>query len=245
MKRSSSIRLPEIDILRGLAIVLMILFHGTFDLQHFGNLNLNFPSSYWTIMPELIGSLFFSLVGLSAWLKYKSNPNSFKISLHKRGIFLLAVALGISVSTYWFSPETTVYFGALHCIGLSLLLLPFFANHFRWAWLWGIIFIFLGLILWQFKVSFLYLIWLGIAPFSGTGGDWFSLFPYLGVVLIGFWLGQFLYPLHKPIHHFLSQAITQRYLFRGLAFLGKHSLIIYVIHQPILIGILYQLKAPS
>jgi uncharacterized membrane protein len=238
---SKTYRVREIDFLRGFAILLMIGFHCTYDLQYFAKFNLSLPEAYWKLMPEFIGSLFFSVVGVSAWLTYLKDPPGFKKTLLKRSLYLLAISFLITLTTLFFDPKNIIYFGALHCIGSSLFLLPFFSQSKRWTPIWGCFFIALGLFLWQFKLSHPYFLWLGLAPLSGTGGDWFSLFPYFGVVLIGFSLGERLYPFQRPPNIFISHFISHTSIFRLFSFFGRHSLLIYLVHQPILIGLIQNL----
>lgn len=237
-------RVPEVDCLRGIAILLMVGFHLTFDLKYFAKISLDLPHAYWRFMPELIGGLFFTVVGLTASIQFKTNPIHFSKRLVHRGLVLGLVSLGISVVSYWFSPESVIYFGALHCISLSLIALPLFVKQPRRLFTLGCSFIGLGWILWQFTVPFPYLLWLGLVPQSGTGGDWFSFFPYFGVVLVGFWLGNRFYQEHPRLSSRLPALFTENIVFRGLARLGNYSLPIYLLHQPVLLGLLSLIKLP-
>ncbi len=68
------------------------------------------------------------------------------------------------------------------------------------------------------------------------GGDWYPLIPWFGVVLLGVEIGKYLYPLpdnRGPRPAFLDRP---KKVSRLLVFLGRHSLVIYLIHQPIFIG---------
>ena len=80
---------------------------------------------------------------------------------------------------------------------------------------------------------------LGVTPTSYPAVDFFPIFPWLGVVFLGIFLGNMLYAANK--RHFPLPDWGDIFPFNGLEFLGRHSLLIYVIHQPILLAMLYLL----
>jgi uncharacterized membrane protein len=129
-------------------------------------------------------------------------------------------------------------FGVLHCIGLSIILAyPLIRFRFP-ALVLGILCIIVGLVLLTtVTVDYPWLLWLGVVPMNFVTLDYFPLLPWFGVVLIGIFLGNSLYKNNTrtlPLNDYSKfSAIC------GLCFLGRHSLIIYLLHQLVIIGLLY------
>ena len=220
----------------------MISFHITYDLEIFGEVKLCLPKWYWNWIPELIGSLFLLVVGVSTWLDFDSLSGRNFRSLIRRGAKLCAVALAITAVTLLATPQRAVYFGIIHCIGFAVLLSYPFLRRPKYNLVLGLIVIFAGVLLSQFRFPFSALMWLGFTPQVGTGGDWYPLVPWFGFVLIGIFIGEKVYSSGRDVRCELVQMITENKSSRGLAFLGRHALVIYLIHQPILIGIILLLR---
>ena len=230
-------RRSEIDMARGIAIILMMIFHLLYDLRTFGNVPVAMPDAYWRFMPEVIGTLFFGLLGVSAWLKFQEEKQSqLRWNFFKRGVRLFLIALTITAATGYFIPKFTIYFGVLHCISVSLMLLYPFLRFGNLNLTLGVIVIGATFFLQQYRFSFPWLMWIGFQPEKGTGGDWYPLIPWFGVVLLGIELGRRLYPTSDVRGPWSPLAAQQQLIFVFLAFLGRHSLVIYLIHQPIFIG---------
>jgi uncharacterized membrane protein len=132
-----------------------------------------------------------------------------------------------------------VVFGILHLIGISIILAyPVIKLRYENLVL-GIVFVALGMFINKVTVGFPWLLWLGLMPARFYSIDYFPLLPWFGVVLIGVFLGNSLYPHYTRnfnLHDFSNFAVM-----RFLSFLGRHSLFIYLVHQPVLITVLYLL----
>ncbi len=216
-----------LDQLRGIAIILMVIFHLAFDLNHFAFIEINiYGNLFWFGFPRFITALFLLICGISLHLAYKK-----EISYKKFGIKLLKltiIASAISLITYLNSPDRWIYFGIIHCIALSTILALPLVRHPRIALLCGLTVLSIRFPL-QFKPNFLF-------SSSGHSLDFIPIYPWLSVVLIGIFLGSIgTYKIQMP----KALPASSRQL---LAFLGNHSLLIYVIHQPILFGMLFLLK---
>ncbi len=213
-------RFPLIDQIRGFAIVLMIIFHFFYDLKVFGYNNINFSRDFfWFELPRVIVFLFLLAMGLSMPLIHSEKVNWKKF--WPRWIKIALGALAISIYTYFMFRSSWVYFGTLHCIALaSLVSLPFI----RIPRISAII----GLILISLKLFFnITLPWLEL---SHASMDYIPLFPWIGCVFMGFGLWSLGFHQLNP---FKSK------LFLPLEKMGQHSLLIYIIHQPILYGAVY------
>ncbi len=242
MDESLKVRFWEVDFLRGWAIVLMVLFHSVFDLNYFGVYEVEISSGIWFYLARFTASLFLLLVGVSLILSYSrakllGEEDRFRFRLLKRSIWIFSLGLGITLVTYFSIGKGFIVFGVLHLIGISLLLAyPFLRLHWQ-NFIFGSFFIAVGLYLQTVNVEFPWLIWLGLAPQDFYSLDYVPIFPWFGVVLMGMGLGDLLYPRLPSQGH---SAGSRRFPFvRSLAFLGRNSLAIYLVHQPVLIALLY------
>jgi uncharacterized membrane protein len=242
MQRSGQNRFPEVDALRGCAIVMMLLYHTLFDLVFFGNLKMNLFSPFWRGYVLFGASLFIGLAGLSLTLSFsreRKHRNVVPFSKYlKRGLLLFFYGMAITLVTYLAIPEAYVRFGVLHCIGTSIILAYPFIPRPWLSFLGGIGSIVAGYFLSLRIFPFSFLLFLGFKPPRFSTLDYFPLFPWFGVVLLGIFAGNFLYP--RGERRFTPPNIPA-FPFRGLAFLGRHSLTIYLFHQPVILGLLFLL----
>ena len=219
-KLKGASRYAIIDQIRGVAIVLMVFFHLFFDLKMFGAVSINFSKDpFWYFIPRLIVFLFLIAVGLSLALVHEKKiywkkflPRFYKISL---------LALCISLITRFLFPTTWIYFGTLHCIALcSLLALPLL----RFPKLS------LTIALSLLMPSMLFDKTLPWFTLPHASMDYISPFPWFGVVCLGLFLKT------KGFH---TINLGHGKVLSALSLLGRHSLKIYILHQPLLFGVLY------
>jgi uncharacterized membrane protein len=239
MMKTVRTRFWEIDFLRGIAVVMMIVFHFFYDLNYFHILSLNLYSG-WSLVYVYVGaSIFIGLVGVSLVLSYEHAKNrlSQKELILKyviRGLKIFGLGLVITVMSWWYLGEGFIVFGALHCIGVSIILAyPFLGFKYLKLPL-GMIIIGLGAGLKLIMVDYLYLVWLGLRSSEFFTVDYFPLLPWFGVVLVGMFVGKTLYS--ESLRHFPLKDYSQTGVVRVIGWLGRHSLIIYLLHQPILMG---------
>lgn len=238
MEEKTSGRFWEIDLLRGIAIIMMIIFHFLYDLNYFNVYNLNLNLGYILIYLYSIGSIFLLLVGISLTLSYSriqeslSKKESYKKFI-KRGLFIFGLGLLITIVSWYYLGEGFIIFGVLHCIGISIILSIPFLQYRYLNLLIGTILIIFGIILKGYSFNFNFLLWLGFAPTSFYTVDYFPLLPWFGVVLIGIFFGSSLYPNYK--RKFKLKDYNDFIVVRFLGYLGRHSLIIYFFHQPIML----------
>ncbi|MEN3203383.1 MAG: heparan-alpha-glucosaminide N-acetyltransferase [Atribacterota bacterium] len=235
-------RFPEVDALRGCAIVMMLVYHTLFDLVFFGNLKMDLFSLFWRGYVTTGASLFVGIAGLSLTLRFNREREGYGTSLFlkylKRGFLLLVYGAAITIVTYLVFPEAYIRFGVLHCLGASTILAYPFIPRPQLSFFLGLGCIVLGNALSNRSFSFSSLFWLGFKPHNFLTLDYFPLFPWFGVVLLGISLGNLLYPLGKRRFTFPEKP---HLLLQGLAFLGRHSLAIYLLHQPAIIAFLLSL----
>jgi uncharacterized membrane protein len=242
MENRQIVRFWEVDFLRGMAIVLMVLFHLAFDLNYFGVQQIEVASGFWFYLARFTASLFLLLVGVSLTLSHSrarllGQEDRFRYRLMKRSLWIFSLAIGVTLVTYFFIGKGFIVFGVLHLIGISLLLAyPFLRLH-GVNFLFGLSFILAGLFLQSLSVDFPWLLWLGLAPMDFRSVDYFPLLPWFGVILIGVAFGDLFYRGYRrriPVPDLAGSSLVS-----GLAFLGRNSLAIYLAHQPVLIGLMY------
>jgi uncharacterized membrane protein len=201
----------------------MIIFHFSFDLDHFSLIEIDIISDpFWYFFPRLIVFLFIFLTGMALTLVHnkKIKWNSFI----KRQLLISFWAVFISLVTYYFFPQNWIYFGTLHAIAvISIMSLPFL-NSPRISLLIAIC-LFIPSIFWDLTIP-----WFNL-PHSSW--DYISPFPWAGAALLG------IFAVHKGFHKII---IPQNKLTQSINYMGRHSLIIYLIHQPILFSILILLS---
>jgi uncharacterized membrane protein len=242
MVESPTVRFWEVDLLRGVAIVLMVLYHLVFDLNYFAVYEVEISSGFWLAVARLTASLFLLLVGLSLTLSHSrarllGQEDRFRLRLLKRSAWILGLALGVTLVTCLFIGKGFIVFGVLHLIGLSLLLAYPVLRLKRANFIFGLLFVLLGLYLQNISVGFPWLLWLGLAPPDFYSVDYFPVFPWFGVILVGMGLGSQLYPGYRRKMDLPD--LSRSPFVRALAFLGRNSLAIYLAHQPIIIAIMY------
>lgn len=242
MVNKSYERFWEVDFSRGIAVIMMIIFHFLYDLNYFDLYKIDLYSGYFLIYLYIGASLFIMLVGISLSLSYSrvqklQTKKELQLKYFKRGLKIFGLGLVITLVSWIYLDEGFIVFGILHCIGISIILaIPFL--RFRYLNLsLGFILILLGAILKNLTFDFNWLVWLGFVPSSFYTIDYFPLLPWLGVVLVGIFIGNSLYPNFK--RKFSLRNLDSFRVIRFFCFLGRHSLIIYFVHQPIMLTAFY------
>ena len=243
-KKVSARRLWEIDTLRGFAIVQMIFYHFVWDLHFFGLYQGNLFSGPWQWFARTIATQFLFLVGISLTLSYHREIQQGETNLFTkyflRGAKIFGWGLVITIGTYFFIGQGFVIFGILHLIGFSIMISYPFLRLNRWvALLTGLTMIGVGLYIDSVVVDYPWLIWLGLKQQGIAMVDYYPVLPYSGIALLGIFAGYILYRDH--LRQFALPDWSDNQFVSGLRFLGRHSLLIYLIHQPILIAIFFVL----
>ena len=246
MDNKSIVRLWEIDFLRGIAIIMMIIFHFLYDTNYFGIYRVNLQESYLLFFNYSIGTIFLLLVGVSLTLSYSRIENiltkkDLRLKFFKRGLKIFCMGLIITIITWYFIGGRFVAFGVLHCIGISIILAYPFLRFRFFNFLVGGFLIILGLILRNLTLNFYWLFWLGLKYPDLHSIDFFPILPWFGVVLIGIFVGNSLYPKYRRA--FSLKDLSGSIFVRFFCFLGRHSLLIYFLHHIVLLSIVYIILA--
>lgn len=231
-------RFWEIDSLRGIAIISMIIFHALCDLAFFGDFRFKLYSGLLLYFQRFIAITFIFLVGVSLNISLaRINPSKRAFLKYlKRGLTIFGWGLVITLVTWLFLKDGFIIFGILHFIGLSVILAyPFLRLKYSNLFI-GILLIALGICLREFLFDFKWLMWLGFTPMGIYTVDYFPLLPWFGIVLIGIFFSKVLYKEGKRA--IALPELGSYFGIRQLQFLGRHSLFVYIAHQPLLIALL-------
>lgn len=221
-------RIWELDALRGLFILCMTVIHLPGNLAQFGGLEMGTFPAWWGVVSTYGHILFILISGICVTLAARS---------FRRGVVVFGAGLLISYVTLYMElvmdmGTMRIWFGMLHMLGACMMLYPIFKKLPPWALLLiGISMVGLGLWLRTFRISVDFLFPLGLRGNKiYRGRDYFPLFPGMGWFLIGAFLGKTLYRRKTTL---LPKVNSHNPILRFFQFCGRHSLFIYLAHQPV------------
>lgn len=223
-----STRLAVLDAARGFAVILMAVYHATWDAVYFRLTDIAlFTDPFWIAFPRFIAGLFLGIAGFSLVLWWRAGADRPRFA--RRLAMVGASAAAITGATWLAFPQQYVFFGILHCLTLgSLLALPFFRL--------PLLAVLGAAVLFVAGPSFLsappfdapWLRWLGLVTLRPSTVDYVPVFPWFGVLLGGLFLGRLVLD-----RGWMPEVGAPRFL----RWMGRHSLAIYLLHQPILFGL--------
>ena len=231
-------RIEMLDLARGLALFAMATYHFSWDLEQFGYLDQGMTThGLLKAYARSIAGSFMFLAGVSLMLAHGSGlrPQAFL----KRLMMVGGAALLISIVTIFATPDSFIYFGILHSIaaasivGIAFLRLP------------GLITVLAGiacLALPQFYRDELFnpswLSWIGLFTVPPRSNDFVPLLPWVGPFLIG--MGSTRLAVRSGLTERLATIRTgENGAARATRFCGRHSLAFYLVHQPVLIALVW------
>ncbi len=240
------LRFIEIDSIRGVAIILMVIYHIIYNLSFLGISNNIDPHSIVSLaVGRSAAILFIFVAGVSLSLSHsryiKMNGRSPGPGKYiNRGSRIFVYGLMITLVTYLMLDKGTVIFGILHLIGLSVILAYPFLGRGKQNIYIGIMMIASGIYMMGLSFGTGWLLWLGLRPVGIFMLDYFPIFPWFGLVRLGMYAGERHYGGYE--RRFWIPDISQSNVARKLSYLGRHSLLIYLVHQPIIIAVLSSLS---
>jgi uncharacterized membrane protein len=231
----------EIDLLRTIAIVMMITFHTLYLLNYFDIQNTGVPGThydFWWWFPKLTGGTFIFVAGVSLTITYSRSKRMSGFML--RGLKIFGWGMAITLITWLISRQGYVRFGILHFFGIAFILAPFFARYRYTNLVLGAALMAIGIYLQEQRilVDFPWLLWLGLIPRGFLTMDYWPLLPWFGLFLIGMFCGKQLYPQGNrrfSIPDF-SNPVTS-----ALTLPGRYPLVIYLAQWPAIMGVLLML----
>lgn len=230
-------RLDWIDALRGLSLLAMFAYHLIWDLAYFGLITRQIPlSPGFKLFGHGIAATFLSLVGLSLVLAHQKHWH-WSAFWRRLAVLVLASAV-ISLVTYILFPDSFIFFGIIHCIALvSLLAVPTLRLPLVALWLLALLILLLPAIAADPHFDQPLLWWTGLGLEQPESNDWRPLFPWGGFAFLGMALmrqGQ----AWDVLSH-LAQWRAKTGLSRLLVWGGRHSLLVYLVHQPVFLGLVF------
>ncbi|PZO77376.1 MAG: hypothetical protein DI629_14795 [Mesorhizobium amorphae] len=228
-------RFPLVDLARGAALIAMAIYHFTWDLEFFGYLAAGTTAQGgWKIFARCIASSFLFLVGVSLVLAHLRGIRW--APFLRRMAMVAGAALAITAITYAAVPDEFIFFGILHQIALaSLLGLLFLRLPAPLTALAGAGVIALPFLFRSEAFAHPLLWWIGLAPVPPRSNDFVPVFPFFGAVLLGLSFAK-----SQAVRGWLATAVSATpNALKPLAFIGRHSLAFYLVHQPILIALVW------
>ncbi len=227
-----STRFDRLDALRGVAIVWMAAFHFSYDLNYFRFIHQDFyRDPVWTLQRACIVTLFLLCAG--AGQAVASAQGQSVLRFWKRWAQVAGCALLVSAGSWWMFPRSYISFGVLHGIAVMLIVVRLTASWGAWRWPLGLIAIALPRLVQDPFFDSRATDWIGLVTHLPVTEDYVPVLPWLGVMWWGAAAGQWLLA-RRP--QWLAGALPGAA--RPLALLGRWSLSFYMVHQPVLIGLL-------
>ena len=236
-------RIAAIDAARGGALAGMVVYHLIWDFAHFDLIAPTAPFAPATrALSHVVASAFLALVGVSLAL---AHPHGLRRDAFLKRLALIAGAAAlVTAASYAIDASEPILFGILHCIFVASLIAALFVAAPPWAALIvGALAVAAPFALTSAAFNPPALVWIGLGTAAPATLDWRPLLPWAGVVLIGLGVAQAASP--RLTDWRWTAWRPARRPGRAFAFAGRHSLVIYLVHQPILFGLLWSFAAAT
>ena len=227
-------RIWELDAARGLCVLGMVIIHFIYDLSSLYGL---FPmpnNPIYVILKDWGGILFLLISGICVTLGKRPV---------KRGLLVFCCGLAVTAVTVGMyllglsGKGIIIYFGVLHCLGVCMMLWPLLNRLPKWALaVLGVSLAAVGLsFMYGLRVDSPFLFPFGLMRWDFVSSDYFPILPNLGYFLIGAFLGKTLYAKKESL---FPKANTTNLFIRFFLWWGKMSLPVYLLHQPLIAGMI-------
>ncbi|GAB4488493.1 MAG: DUF1624 domain-containing protein [Thermodesulfovibrionales bacterium] len=237
-------RFGELDALRGAAVLMMIVSNFMLDLRHAGFLTELPAELFWAVFARLTAGLFVLIAGIALTLSHVRTGSPGFATYARRGAGIFSLGMLVTAATRVFSGENYVIFGVLHLIGTGIILSYPFLRFRLPALVPGCIMIAAWFaFLRPVRLGTPALLWLGLRTDGFRSLDYTPLFPWFGVMLLGLACGRFVFP--GGGRKYRSDRANGTAALRFLGYAGRHSLLVYLLHQPLLLALLYAVRTVS
>ena len=243
-------RVEVVDAARGVAIVMMIAYHFCFDLTYFHWTDWKMlDDAPWIAWRSAIVTTFLFVVGMSLALREDRERRDGRSgwldpAFLRRWAQVAGAALLVTVGSAFLFPETFIYFGVLHFVAVAIWLCRRAPRLGGWAIVGGAGALVVGLSIADEAFDPRWINWIGLAANKPLTEDYVPLLPWLGVVLIGcgagaLWARRGFAPSRRVAVAWNAMPAAVR---RTLTTLGRWSLTIYLLHQPLLLGLMTAIR---
>lgn len=233
-------RYALLDVARGGALLLMFIYHFSWDLTFFRMADFQIFSDWkWIWFAKFIASIILFVMGIASVMARRRNPGGLDPAAFLRRLAIIAAAAGlVSAATFIVDARSYIFFGILHHIAVASVIL--LLVHRLPGALVAILAALIALAPEYLRFDFFnadYLMWLGLYTEAPGSVDYVPLLPWLALPLAGVLAGRALFR-GDAVPAILTWA-PDNPVSKAVHFLGRHSLVVYLIHQPILFGSLY------
>jgi len=224
MRKISKNRIWEIDMARGILVILMIILHILFNLEYFYGIPVNYSYGIINVLRNICATFFIIISGISTF---------FSRSSIKRGLMFFSVAIIITLATYIFNSEEYIVFGILHMISICMLISPVLKKLSKhWLFVLLVALILISIVISDIQVKNNYLFMFGLRNKNFNSLDYYPLLPWSLFFVAGILLGKTIYRDKKSIFSFQVKDNL-------INLIGRHSLLVYVVHQPVILAIMF------
>ncbi len=226
-------RYSILDFIRWISVLGMIFFHANYLLEYiFQKDTIPLTDGFWNVLWYLVVTTFIFLAGFVSVLSLQRNSIDEIIQKTLKRIGMLSLlALSVTIVTYLYIPEARISWGILHFLALASLIGILTVRSWYLAFFLGIL-VFAFPYFLSLDIGSFFLIPIGFPPRDYFSADYYPLFPWFGYYLVG--QGMWYMCKKFQLLIYLDWNISKNNFF---TFLGRHALIIYMIHVPILYGV--------
>jgi uncharacterized membrane protein len=229
-------RIAAIDAARGAALIGMAIYHLSWDFAYFGLAAPTFPvTPPMRLFSHTVAGAFLALAGVSLALAHHDAFD--RRSFQRRLAIIVGAAALVTIASRLLAPADAIYFGILHCIAVaSLLAAPLVRAPISAAFVAAAL-AFVAPFLANPTFNTPAVVWLGLDTIPPDTFDWRPLAPWSGFVFLGLAFARIY--RRGLTQSRLAQWRPSTTFSRVLAWAGRHSLAIYLVHQPVLFAILF------
>jgi uncharacterized membrane protein len=229
-------RFDRLDALRAVAILWMAAFHFCFDLNYYRFIQQDFyRDPFWTVQRSVIVSLFLFCAGFGQAVAWEQGQSWQRF--WRRWGQVAACALLVTAGSYLMFPRSYISFGVLHGIALMLIITRLTAGAGLWLWPMGLVAVLLPHYVQSSFFDTRFTNWVGLITRKPITEDYAPLLPWIGVMWWGLAAGQWIL---KNRRDWVTGVMPST--LAPLATLGRWSLSFYMLHQPVLIGLLLAVR---
>ncbi|MFH1106272.1 MAG: heparan-alpha-glucosaminide N-acetyltransferase [Candidatus Micrarchaeota archaeon] len=226
-------RFAALDAARGVALLVMALYHLAFDLQFFNGYALGVESWQWQLFARVVAASFLFIAGVSLYISDSRLSREGRFRHHfARGARIFAAGILITIVTLALFPKFAIWWGVLHCIGFGVAALWIFARRPGAALVAAMVVLAVSALPVSFEGMGGWMLWAGFPPAGFQSFDYVPVIPWAAPFLLGIWAGR------HAMRYMNKHAVVLP--LPGVAFiawLGRNSLAVYLAHQPVLVAL--------